>query len=109
MICLVLLLFIVYVAYYYWNVSRYPKGPFPIPVLGNAFMVSSPNSVIQAKQLRISPNILQEDLEKWRKTHGNVFTIWLLNRPIVVFMRYDEIKEAVVTKGQFWLGLYRFL
>ena len=26
---------VLYIAYFYWNVRRYPKGPFPIPFLGN--------------------------------------------------------------------------
>lgn len=28
-----------YVAWYYFNVSRYPRGPRPLPVIGNLLQV----------------------------------------------------------------------
>ena len=31
---------LVYIAHFYYNVSRYPKGPFPLPFIGNLYMVS---------------------------------------------------------------------
>ncbi|GMS81677.1 hypothetical protein PENTCL1PPCAC_3852, partial [Pristionchus entomophagus] len=85
----VLLLIAVYIHKYYANVKRYPKGPFPLPLIGNLHQ-------FEAHRLHVF-------LEKSQAKYGDVFTVWT-PRPMVVFMSYSTIKEALVTKGDDFIG-----
>jgi len=43
-----------------WNLRKYPKGPFPLPIIGNLLMLSE------------KPWI---DLAKLSKTYGDIFSL----------------------------------
>uniref|UniRef100_A0A7I4XXC2 Cytochrome n=1 Tax=Haemonchus contortus TaxID=6289 RepID=A0A7I4XXC2_HAECO len=89
---LILFLFSV-IVYYIWlfyaNVKRYPKGPTPLPVVGNL--------------LSIDLRKLHKYFEQISKDYGDVFTVWL-PKPYVVIMNYDSIKEAFAKRGDDFAG-----
>uniref|UniRef100_A0AC35TW07 Cytochrome P450 n=1 Tax=Rhabditophanes sp. KR3021 TaxID=114890 RepID=A0AC35TW07_9BILA len=69
---------------YYKNVSRYPRGPFPKPFIGNFLEFPVENTQIYFEELS--------------KMYGPVFTVYL-PRPVVVATDFKSLKEALVTKG----------
>ncbi|GMS94014.1 hypothetical protein PENTCL1PPCAC_16189, partial [Pristionchus entomophagus] len=73
-----------YIFSYYRYVSRYPKGPFPLPLVGNLFM--------------IKPRNLHESIRDFSLQHGPVFTLFIPS-PMVVIAGYQGVKEAFVVKG----------
>ncbi|GMR46445.1 hypothetical protein PMAYCL1PPCAC_16640, partial [Pristionchus mayeri] len=85
----VLFLVAVYVYKYYANVRRYPKGPTPLPLIGNLHQFEA--------------HRLHHFFEKAQAEYGDVFTVWT-PCPMVVLMSYDTIKEALVNKGDDFLG-----
>ncbi|GMT14964.1 hypothetical protein PFISCL1PPCAC_6261, partial [Pristionchus fissidentatus] len=85
----VLLLIVVYIYKYYENVRRYPKGPTPLPLIGNLHQFEA--------------HRLHHFFEKAQSQYGDVFTVWT-PRPMVVLMSYPTIKEALVTKGEDFVG-----
>ncbi|PIC20470.1 hypothetical protein B9Z55_025661 [Caenorhabditis nigoni] len=80
-----LVLVAAYIAYFYWKVSKYPKGPFPLPFIGNLLQFPGENI-----------HIYFDDLSK---TYGPCFTLWT-PLPAVVITDYDYLKEAFVTQGE---------
>ncbi|KAK6013670.1 hypothetical protein OSTOST_21011 [Ostertagia ostertagi] len=93
MFAVLILLPLSFVVYYVWlfyaNVRRYPKGPRPLPIVGNL--------------LSINLRKLNEDFEHISKDYGEIFTVWL-PKPYVVIMNYDNIKEAFAKKGDDFNG-----
>ncbi|GMR46743.1 hypothetical protein PMAYCL1PPCAC_16939, partial [Pristionchus mayeri] len=79
----------IYVFKYYANVRRYPKGPTPLPLIGNLH--------------QIDVGHLHLFFEKAQAEYGDVFTVWT-PAPMVVLMSYDTIKEALVTRGDDFVG-----
>ncbi|GMT23452.1 hypothetical protein PFISCL1PPCAC_14749, partial [Pristionchus fissidentatus] len=79
----------IYVFQYFRRLSRYPPGPFPLPLIGNllSLNVKHPHKAID---------------EIGRK-YGPVFTLWL-PLPTVIITGLDEMKEALVTKGDNFSG-----
>ncbi|PIO35947.1 hypothetical protein AB205_0137580 [Aquarana catesbeiana] len=59
-----------------------PPGPTPLPFIGNILQVNSKE--------------LPQSLLKLAKVHGDVFTVQLGTRTIVVLHGYDTVKEALV-------------
>ncbi|GMR61865.1 hypothetical protein PMAYCL1PPCAC_32060, partial [Pristionchus mayeri] len=86
---IVLLLVAVYVYKFYENVQRYPKGPTPLPFIGNL--------------LKFRPDRLHLFLGQAQKEFGDVFTIWTPG-PMVVLASYDSIKKALINKGEDFNG-----
>ncbi|CAO4377711.1 unnamed protein product [Caenorhabditis nigoni] len=75
---------VAYIVHFYWKVSKYPKGPLPLPFVGN--LLQFPATHIQT---------FYDDLAK---TYGPCFTLWTPT-PSVVITDYDHLKEAFVTQG----------
>ncbi|KAH7720903.1 Protein CYP-14A2 [Aphelenchoides avenae] len=90
---IILLLTSATVAYVIWYyviyVPRYPKGPFPLPLVGNMFQV-------RAYDIHV---YMQEQSAKY----GPVFTLFT-PRPLVCLNTFETIKEALVTKGEHFVG-----
>ncbi|XP_040179149.1 cytochrome P450 2C19-like [Rana temporaria] len=59
-----------------------PPGPTPLPFIGNILQVNSKE--------------LPQSLLKLAKVHGDVYTVQLGTRTIVVLHGYDTVKEALV-------------
>ncbi|PIC20472.1 hypothetical protein B9Z55_025663 [Caenorhabditis nigoni] len=73
-----------YIAHFYWKVSKYPKGPFPLPFIGNVLQFPGENIHIYFDELS--------------KTYGPCFTLWT-PLPAVVITDFDYLKDAFVTQG----------
>ncbi|XP_077126906.1 cytochrome P450 2D15-like isoform X2 [Ranitomeya variabilis] len=65
---------------------NYPPGPFPLPLVGNAFHLDFRN--------------LPESLSQLGKQYGNVFSLQIFFDNVVVLNGYDAIKEGLVTKSE---------
>ncbi|KAL6729604.1 hypothetical protein Aduo_000647 [Ancylostoma duodenale] len=79
----------VYIWLFYKNVKRYPKGPAPLPFIGNL--------------LAMDFHRIHEVFAEFSKQYGNVFTVWL-PKPYVVIMDFENIKEAFLKKGDDFSG-----
>ncbi|NXX44353.1 CP2J6 protein, partial [Tricholaema leucomelas] len=65
---------------------QYPPGPTPYPFFGNL--------------LQINFSIHHEILKKMAKIHGNVFTLWLSNVPVVVLQGFQAVKEGLTVHAE---------
>ncbi|KAI9542900.1 hypothetical protein NQZ68_016204 [Dissostichus eleginoides] len=65
--------------------KNFPPGPTPLPILGNLLNLSVHNPM--------------RDLERLRKSYGNVYSLFIGPKPIVVINGVQALKEAVLTKG----------
>ncbi|KAH7708708.1 Protein CYP-14A3 [Aphelenchoides avenae] len=75
-----------YVVWFYWNVSRYPRGPFPLPFIGNLHQLWNADPAA----------FFDENAPKY----GHVFTVFMPT-PTVVLSTYESIKEALVLTDHF--------
>ncbi|CAJ0575712.1 unnamed protein product, partial [Mesorhabditis spiculigera] len=76
------------ISYYAW-VRKFPKGPKPLPLIGNLH--------------QLNPRQLYMQFRKWSKVYGDVFTVFT-PRPFVIITNYEGIKEAFATKGEEFAG-----
>ncbi|NXM37116.1 CP2J6 protein, partial [Oxyruncus cristatus] len=60
---------------------RFPPGPTPYPFFGNL--------------LQMNFKIHHEHLKKMAKIYGNIFTLWVSNRPVVVLQGFQAVKEGL--------------
>ncbi|KAH7962276.1 hypothetical protein HPB52_015317 [Rhipicephalus sanguineus] len=79
-----------FVSHFYQRVSRYPRGPFPVPLLGN--LLDMRNEDLHTKAI------------EWSKTYGDVFTLWISHKPMVILNSYDVIREALVKQKTIFAG-----
>ncbi|CAO4380911.1 unnamed protein product [Caenorhabditis nigoni] len=83
-IIVIFVFLVLYIAHFYWNVSKYPEGPFPLPFIGNLLQFPAENI-----------HVFYDDLAK---IYGPCFTIWT-PQPSIVLTDYEHIKDAFVTQG----------
>ncbi|NWU69213.1 CP2J6 protein, partial [Pterocles burchelli] len=69
---------------------RFPPGPTPYPILGNL--------------LQMNFRIDHEILNKMAKIHGNVFTLWASNVPLVVLQGFQAVKEGLTVHPEDIVG-----
>ncbi|XP_075013331.1 cytochrome P450 2J6-like [Calonectris borealis] len=69
-----------------WMRRRFPPGPTPYPFFGNL--------------LQMNFQIHHEILKKMAKIHGNVFTLWVSNVPIVVLQGFQAVKEGLTVHAE---------
>uniref|UniRef100_A0A0N4ZDC8 Cytochrome P450 18a1 (inferred by orthology to a D. melanogaster protein) n=1 Tax=Parastrongyloides trichosuri TaxID=131310 RepID=A0A0N4ZDC8_PARTI len=86
---IILLLMLFQIKRYYTLVNKYPKGPTPLPFIGNL--------------LHIPINDTPAYFEILSKVYGPVFTIFL-PLPTVILCDYTALKEAMITKGDCFAG-----
>ncbi|KAF7225026.1 cytochrome P450 2F2 isoform X1 [Nothobranchius furzeri] len=70
--------------------KNFPPGPPAWPVLGNLLYLISKDPL--------------KNLEKLRQSYGNVYSLFLGSRPVVVINGLKMMKEAMVTKGPHFAG-----
>ncbi|GMR45199.1 hypothetical protein PMAYCL1PPCAC_15394, partial [Pristionchus mayeri] len=82
-------LLVIYLVSYFRRISRYPPGPLPLPLLGNllSLNVKHPHKAI----------------DEIGKKYGPVFTLWL-PLPTVIITGLEEMKEALILKGENFSG-----
>lgn len=82
-----------YVVRFYHKVSQYPKGPFPLPVVGNLLTL--------AKEKELHKKAIA-----WSKYYGDPFTLWMGSRPMIVLNGYEVIKEGFVERRHDFAGRF---
>uniref|UniRef100_R4GDE0 Cytochrome P450 family 2 subfamily J member 2 n=1 Tax=Anolis carolinensis TaxID=28377 RepID=R4GDE0_ANOCA len=69
-----------------WTRSRYPPGPFPLPLIGSLWWVG----------LRLSP----DSLTKVAKKYGSMCTIWIAHYPIIILSGFQTVKEGLINHSE---------
>ncbi|XP_054907473.1 cytochrome P450 2F2-like [Poeciliopsis prolifica] len=70
--------------------KNFPSGPPTLPLLGNLLNLSQENPLT--------------DLERFRNSYGNVYSLFLGPRPAVVLNGLKAMKAAIVAKGADFAG-----
>ncbi|KAL1429916.1 hypothetical protein MTO96_015416 [Rhipicephalus appendiculatus] len=78
---------------FYHRVSKYPKGPLPLPLFGNLLMLRNVKN-IHAKAAELS------------EVYGDFFTLWMAHRPMVFLNSYAVIREALVERRHEFSGRF---
>nr|DBA20624.1 TPA: hypothetical protein GDO54_017384 [Pyxicephalus adspersus] len=68
-----------------WRRGKLPPGPTPLPLLGNILQLSGGDMVTS--------------LVKMREKYGDVFTVYLGPRPVVVVCGYNAVKEIYIDRA----------
>uniref|UniRef100_A0A8C8SU94 Cytochrome P450 2J6-like n=2 Tax=Pelusios castaneus TaxID=367368 RepID=A0A8C8SU94_9SAUR len=66
-----------------WRGRRLPPGPTPLPFIGNLWLL----------RFKLHP----ETVEKLAQIHGNIFTLWLGQSPVIVLHGFQAVKDALTT------------
>ncbi|XP_052603440.1 cytochrome P450 2D3-like isoform X2 [Peromyscus californicus insignis] len=66
--------------------SRYPPGPVPLPVLGNL--------------LQVDFNHMPYSLYKLRQRYGDIFSLQMAWKPMVVINGLKAVREVLVNRGE---------
>ncbi|KAG9464409.1 hypothetical protein GDO78_019982 [Eleutherodactylus coqui] len=75
---------------HFWRKGNLPPGPTPLPILGNYIQLSKGDIVKSLLQLS--------------KKYGEVFTVYLGSRPVIVVTGYKSVKEVYVDRGDDFLA-----
>ncbi|XP_077515951.1 steroid 17-alpha-hydroxylase/17,20 lyase-like [Amblyomma americanum] len=76
---------------FYHKVSKYPKGPFPLPLVGNLLALRNVSD-------------LHSKASGWAKTYGDVFTLWMAEKPMVILNSHNVIREAFLERRHEFAG-----
>lgn len=79
---------------FYHRVSKYPRGPFPLPLVGNLLALRN------VKDLHFKATELT-------KTYGDVFTLWMAHKPMVILNGHAAIREAFLERRHEFAGRFQ--
>lgn len=82
-----------YVVRFYYKVSQFPKGPLPLPAVGNLL------ALYREKELH-------KKVVEWAKVYGDPFTLWMGSKPMVVLNGHTVIKEGFIEKRHQFAGRF---
>ncbi|XP_069799512.1 cytochrome P450 2A10-like [Dendropsophus ebraccatus] len=75
---------------HFWRKGNLPPGPTPLPILGN--------------YLQLRGGDMTKSLLKLSEKYGEVFTVYLGFRPVIVVTGYKSVKEVYVDRGDDFLA-----
>ncbi|KAM3912268.1 cytochrome P450 2G1-like [Leptodactylus fuscus] len=75
---------------HFWRKGNLPPGQTPLPILGNV--------------LQLGKGDLVKSLLKLSEKYGEVFTIYLGSRPVIVVAGYKAVREVYVDRGEDFLA-----
>ncbi|KAF8374266.1 hypothetical protein PRIPAC_80695 [Pristionchus pacificus] len=78
-----------YIVLYYQWVRKYPKGPIPLPLIGNLY--------------HLTADSVHEYVHKVGKDYDHCLTLFL-PRPVVFFTDFTTVKDALITQGDNFTG-----
>ncbi|XP_073497696.1 cytochrome P450 2G1-like [Phyllobates terribilis] len=84
--CLILIISFMH----FWRKGNLPPGPTPLPILGNL--------------LQLSKGGIVKSLLNLSEKYGEVFTVYLGSRPVIVVTGYKAVKEVYVDRGDDFLA-----
>ncbi|XP_042314490.1 cytochrome P450 2J2-like [Sceloporus undulatus] len=84
LIALLVGLFILQYLNHLWASRNYPPGPFQLPLIGGIWCIGS--------------KISHDTLIKLAKRYGNIYTVWLGQKPVVVLSGYQAVKEGMIDR-----------
>ncbi|XP_078522650.1 cytochrome P450 2J4-like [Lissotriton helveticus] len=90
LIALFLTLFIAHYFKLQWLRRRYPPGPTPLPIIGNLWTLKFV--------------LHHEVLMQLAKTYGNVFTLWLGPKPVVVLNGCQALRDGLISHSEELVG-----
>ncbi|ETE58753.1 Cytochrome protein, partial [Ophiophagus hannah] len=70
----------------WWSRRHFPPGPPFLPIFGNVWAFQTRNK--------------EDILKKLAKKYGNIYTLWLGNRSVVVLSGFKAVKEGLVGYGE---------
>uniref|UniRef100_A0A023GKW2 Putative cytochrome p450 cyp2 subfamily protein n=1 Tax=Amblyomma triste TaxID=251400 RepID=A0A023GKW2_AMBTT len=79
---------------FYNKVSKYPRGPFPLPLVGNLLALRN------VKDLHYKAT-------EWAKAYGDVFTLWMAEKPMVILNSHQVIREAFLERRHEFAGRFQ--
>ena len=87
------ILALLYVAVFYirYTFSGLPRGPVPLPLIGNLHQLGGPDA-------------LHEGVTKLGQIYGDVFTVYFASQPVVFLNSYKAVDEAFVKKADVTSG-----
>ncbi|XP_010715114.1 cytochrome P450 2J2-like [Meleagris gallopavo] len=68
-----------------WRSRRFPPGPIPFPIIGSMWWIN----------FRADHG----SLKKLAKTYGNICTLWLGHKPVVVLYGFKAVKDGLTTNS----------
>ncbi|NWU69209.1 CP2J6 protein, partial [Pterocles burchelli] len=68
-----------------WKSRGLPPGPIPFPIIGSIWWIN-----FRADY---------ESLKKLAKSYGNVFTVWLGHKPVVILCGFRAVKDGFTTNS----------
>ncbi|XP_073497693.1 cytochrome P450 2B4-like isoform X1 [Phyllobates terribilis] len=84
--CLILIISFLH----FWRKGNLPPGPIPLPILGNL--------------LQLRKEDIVKSLLSLSEKYGEVFTVYLGSRPVIVVTGYKAVKEVYVDRGDDFLA-----